>query len=189
MGGSVLRRIVSFLLLGPRYVWLRAHEWAWFSALFAVAIGAMSVNEFGLAIFLLSLAAISLLSQSSRRSFAGCNTSWTIVARVILSVLVVIVLICVIGIVNVVRDGHPWSQLPKAIATMHKLFQPENPVQSKQTPQEQKQVGTIVPKPASRKSHRLEGRPNTPCTLKGGTFYANARDMPGGSKLDRPAFE
>jgi hypothetical protein len=31
--------------------------------------------------------------------------------------------------------------------------------------------------------------PSTPCTLRGGTFYPEVRDMPGGAKLDRPAFE
>lgn len=36
---------------------------------------------------------------------------------------------------------------------------------------------------------RNSDHPHTPCTLKGGTYYANARDMPGGAKLDRPIFE
>lgn len=43
--------------------------------------------------------------------------------------------------------------------------------------------------PTSKSQQAQTPRPRTPCSLKGGTYYANARDIPGGENLGRPAFE
>jgi len=126
----IARLILSvFVLLsrGPRYAWLRSNEWAWYSGLFLGAVGVTSINEFGVAIILLVLSSFGAVSQLWKWKPNNWSSFFTVFGKVLITVIILAGLLCCIGIVNENRAGHPWSQLPKAIADVEQYLFPSNP--------------------------------------------------------------
>ncbi len=123
LGGS-LGGILRFALLGPRYVWLRSHTWAWYSGLFLGGVAISSMNEFALTALLFMVSAVSLLAQLWHWS-RNFPSRVLVPFRLFGSVVMLLLLMCFLGIVNVFRAGRPWSQLPEAIAQAKAVLLPQ----------------------------------------------------------------
>ena len=115
--GRVIRRLAN----GPKWAWLQANEWAWFGALFAVAVGVTSINEFGLAIILLILSAFGCASQVWKWSPQGWSKRQDNISKSFFTLIILVVLLSGFGIINVYRNGRPWSQLPQAFNDARQL--------------------------------------------------------------------
>lgn len=114
-GSRVASSIWSFLLLGPRWAWLQAHEWLWFGVLLLGGFTVASMNEFAVAILFFLLSGVGALAQLSEWEAEGFSATGRRSCKVIGLTLILIGFTALCGIVNVYRDGRPWSQLPKAI--------------------------------------------------------------------------
>jgi hypothetical protein len=107
------KRVLSFLLQGPRWAWLQANEWAWFGGLALGGFTVASVNEFGLAAILFFLAAVSCAAHLW--SFEAIEVRFLSLWKVLGTVGILVGLVYLLGVDNEFRADRPWSQFPSAI--------------------------------------------------------------------------
>jgi hypothetical protein len=119
-------RVLKFVLYGPaKWAWMQAYQWAWFGGLFAVAFGVASINEFGVAAALFVLSGISALSHMWMWEEAGIPPALFTLLKIGGSFVLFVLVLAALGILNVYRDGKPWSQLPKAIENARNWIHPQ----------------------------------------------------------------
>lgn len=110
--------VVLFVLHGPQRVWVQAHQWAWLSGLFALGIGVASVNEFGLAVILFCLSALSLSSRLWTWSEPGLDRFWVNTIRGVGTFFIVLGFISAAAVMDVYRANRAWSQIPEAATNL-----------------------------------------------------------------------
>jgi hypothetical protein len=96
----------------PALLWDKAAKWQWFAVLFLGGLGAVSIPEYGLALFLLFLSGLSAASKTHH--WNGVSSKfWTVTFKVGgVSAVFGGFILCFFTAIAIKGDG-PWSHLPQ----------------------------------------------------------------------------
>jgi len=180
----------------PVLLWDRAEKWQWFAVLFIGAISVLAIGEYGFGLLLLFLSGLSVASKIQHWSGVSSKL-WTRTLKIGgISAAIGVFVLCLFTAMAVKGNG-PWSHLPQGWERMIAFIRTQPSAVAPEIDWEA--ISRLDPRPMNMPLVPLQPlplfrvvtpkAPNTPCTMKGGTYYSTVLSLPGGPNLNRPLFE